>query len=79
MRPGKSTCARFATAIRASLVSVRDDGKGLPESFDLKNGGLGMTIVDAFVEQSGAQLEIRRHPQGTEFLVSVSVQEVQHP
>jgi two-component sensor histidine kinase len=60
-------------------VSVRDHGRGLPESFHLKNGGLGMTIVDAFVEQSGAQIEIKRLPQGTEFLVTVSVQEVQHP
>lgn len=60
-------------------VSVRDHGKGLPESFHLKNGGLGMTIVDAFVEQSGARLEIRHHPKGTEFLVSVSLQEAPHP
>jgi two-component sensor histidine kinase len=58
-------------------VSVRDHGKGLPENFDLKNGGLGMTIIDAFVEQSGAQLQIRRLPKGTEFIVSVS--EPQHP
>jgi len=55
------------------LVSVRDDGKGLPETFDLKNGGLGMTIVDAFVEQSGATLEIKRHPVGTEFLVRIAL------
>src|SRR4029077_17275769 len=36
------------------VVSVRDEGKGLPDSFDIKDGGLGMTIVDAFVEQSAA-------------------------
>jgi two-component sensor histidine kinase len=30
-----------------------------------------MTIVDAFVEQSGATLEIMRPPQGTEFRVSI--------
>jgi two-component sensor histidine kinase len=30
------------------VVSVGDDGKALPDSFDLKSGGLGMTIVDAF-------------------------------
>lgn len=56
------------------VVSVRDRGKGLPESFHLKNGGLGMTIVDAFVEQSGARLEIRHHPKGTEFLVSIALE-----
>ena len=56
------------------LLSVRDDGKGLPESFDLKNGGLGTTIIDAFVAQSGSELEIRRLPKGTEFLVRISLQ-----
>jgi two-component sensor histidine kinase len=60
-------------------VAVRDHGKGLPENFDLKNGGLGMTIVDAFVGQSGAQIEIRRLSEGTEFIVSVSLQEASHP
>jgi two-component sensor histidine kinase len=55
------------------VVSVRDKGKGLPENFDHRNGGLGMTIVDAFVEQSGARLEIRRHPQGTEFMIRIAL------
>ena len=53
------------------LVSVRDGGQGLPADFDFKNGGLGMTIVDAFVEQSGATLEIRHFPVGTEFRISI--------
>ena len=30
------------------VVSVRDKGKGLPENFDHRNGGLGMTIVGCF-------------------------------
>jgi two-component sensor histidine kinase len=71
--PGEIRISASREGDSAVLVSVRDDGKGLPENFNVKNGGLGMTIVDAFVEQSGAKLEIKRHPEGTEFLVSVPV------
>ena len=69
--PGEIRVGVFRESDASVVVSVRDDGKGLPDSFDIKDGGLGMTIVDAFVEQSGAKLEIRRHPVGTEFLVSI--------
>jgi two-component sensor histidine kinase len=55
------------------VVSVRDYGCGLPEDFKLTNGGLGMNIVQAFVEQSGAKLEITRHLAGVEFLVKVAL------
>ena len=58
----------------AVTVSVCDDGKGLPEGFNLKNGGLGMTIVDAFVEQSGAKLELKRLSAGTEFVVNIPLE-----
>ena len=57
-------------------LSVRDDGKGLPQDFESKPGrgsGLGMTIVNAFVQQSNAVLEVRRLTVGTEFLVTVSL------
>ena len=69
--PGEIRVGVFRESDASVVVSVRDDGKGLPDSFDIKDGGLGMTIVGAFVEQSGAKLEIRRHPVGTEFLVSI--------
>lgn len=69
--PGEIRVAALRESDTRVGVSVRDHGKGLPEDLDLKNGGLGMTIVDAFVEQSGARLEIKRHPAGTEFLVSI--------
>jgi two-component sensor histidine kinase len=55
----------------AVTISVRDDGKGLPEGFDIKNGGLGMTIIEAFVEQSGANLDVKRLSKGTEFIIRV--------
>jgi two-component sensor histidine kinase len=72
--PGAIHVAASRNGDAGVVVSVRDEGKGLPDSFDIKNGGLGMTIVDAFVEQSGATFEINRHPQGVEFLVKMSLQ-----
>jgi two-component sensor histidine kinase len=55
-----------------ALVSVRDDGIGLPPDFDLGMGkGLGMRIVTALAKQLGA--DIARNPQvdGNEFVVLV--------
>jgi two-component sensor histidine kinase len=51
-------------------LSVRDEGKGLPADGDLRNG-LGMKIIDAFLKQSGAMLEIRRPAVGAEFIVEL--------
>lgn len=55
-----------------ALVSVRDDGIGLPPDFDLSaSKGLGMRIVTALAKQLGAN--ITRNPQvdGNEFVVLV--------
>ena len=55
-----------------ALVSVRDDGIGLPPDFDLSmSKGLGMRIVTALAMQLGA--DITRTPQvnGNEFVVAV--------
>jgi two-component sensor histidine kinase len=55
-----------------ALVSVRDDGIGLPPDFDLSTSkGLGMRIVTALAMQLGA--DITRTPQvdGNEFVVAV--------
>jgi two-component sensor histidine kinase len=70
--PGEIRVRAFQEGEADVVVSVGDDGKALPDSFDLKSGGLGMTIVDAFVEQSGAHLEIKRLPKGKEFRIRVS-------
>jgi two-component sensor histidine kinase len=72
--PGEIRVSVFRQTEDSVLVSVRDGGKGLPADFDLKSGGLGMSIVDAFVQQSGATLEINHHPVGVEFCISVSLQ-----
>ena len=42
------------------VVSVSDDGKGLPEGFDatIGDGGMGYTIINALVMQLGGRLEV---------------------
>jgi two-component sensor histidine kinase len=59
----------------AILVSVRDDGDGLPENFDIATSqGFGMTIIRAFLQQSGAKLIVRRLSPGSEFLVNIPLE-----
>ena len=60
-----------------ALVSVRDDGIGLPPNFDLSmSKGLGMRIVTALARQLGA--DITRTPQvdGNEFVVLVPCEQM---
>jgi two-component sensor histidine kinase len=53
------------------LVSVRDEGIGLPPNFEpSSNKGLGMRLVNAFASQLAGKLEIRRHDPGAEFLLT---------
>ncbi len=56
------------------ILSVRDEGVGLPAEFDAEKGeGLGMKIVRALVVQTGARLTIRSHEPGSEFIVEISL------
>ena len=51
-------------------ISVRDEGTGLPQGFDLgRPKGLGMRIVTSFVTQLNGTIEIRHHNPVTEFVV----------
>ncbi len=51
-------------------ISVRDEGTGLPQAFDLaKTKGLGMLIITSFVKQLNGTIEFRRHTPGTEFIL----------
>jgi two-component sensor histidine kinase len=55
-------------------ISVRDRGVGLPAEFDLNSGKrLGMRLVSALSSQLNADLQVRRHTPGTEFLLSIPV------
>lgn len=50
------------------LISVRDEGVGLPADFDPnKSRGLGMRIVNAFANQLNTKLAFTRHSPGSEF------------
>jgi len=56
----------------AIIVSVRDEGVGLPAEFDIKSRKrLGMQLINAFTTQLQATLEIKRRAPGTEFILSV--------
>jgi two-component sensor histidine kinase len=53
-------------------ISVRDRGVGLPEDFDIRSGKrLGMRLVTALSSQVHADVEVRRHAPGTEFLLTI--------
>jgi two-component sensor histidine kinase len=55
-----------------ALVSVRDDGIGLPPDFDLSTSkGLGMRIVTALAKQLGADITRNSQVDGNEFVVAV--------
>jgi two-component sensor histidine kinase len=56
----------------ALVISVRDEGEGLPADFDLaRPKGLGMRIVKAFVSQLGGTLAVEAHRPGTEFVLTI--------
>ena len=56
-----------------ALVSVRDDGIGLPPDFDFSmSKGLGMRIVTALAKQLGAEISRPSQVEGNEFVVSVA-------
>ncbi|HZP98204.1 MAG TPA: histidine kinase dimerization/phosphoacceptor domain -containing protein [Reyranella sp.] len=56
-------------------ISVRDEGRGLPSGFDIaKSSGLGMRIVTALSEASGATVTARNLEQGAEFVIDIPLQ-----
>ena len=56
----------------AVVLSVRDEGVGLPPAFDIKSGRrLGMRLVDAFTQQLHGNLQILRKTPGTEFVLTL--------
>jgi two-component sensor histidine kinase len=52
------------------VVSIRDQGRGLPDGFDLeRHAGFGMRIVRALASQLEAEVVPIRHDRGAEFVV----------
>ncbi|MBX6321636.1 MAG: HAMP domain-containing protein [Rhodospirillaceae bacterium] len=74
-RPGEPVRVRIVTRRPDEgtlLVSVSDEGLGLPRDFDIhRSGGLGMRLIDSLVAQLGARLEIERPARGTRFVLRV--------
>lgn len=69
-------CRAWVTVARgadhATIVSVRDEGVGLPPDFNIKSGQrLGMKLVNAFTTQLTATLDVKRRAPGTEFVLLV--------
>lgn len=55
------------------VVSVRDQGRGLPDDLDIEHSpGLGMTIALAQAQQLGCKLHVERREPGTEFRLHIS-------
>ena len=67
-RPGGSICVRLVQSDDKSiLVSVRDEGVGLPLGFDATaSKGLGTRLVNALSKQLGAELTRPMSPIGTD-------------
>jgi two-component sensor histidine kinase len=69
-------CRVWVTLSRAPkdavVLSVRDEGVGLPPTFDIKSGRqLGMRLVDAFSKQLQGDLQVLRRDPGTEFVLTL--------
>jgi two-component sensor histidine kinase len=60
-----------ATGDGGLSISVRDEGGGLPEGFQIRQGkGLGARMVAALAEQLNASLAIVAHEPGVEFILT---------
>jgi PAS domain S-box-containing protein len=55
------------------VVTVADDGVGIPSENDLDTGSLGMFLVRSLVQQLHGEFEIRRADPGTEARLSFSL------
>jgi two-component sensor histidine kinase len=72
----EANCRIWVTLSRRAkdviLITVRDEGAGLPADFDLKTGrGLGLRLVNAFTEQLRGELQMARREPGTEFAMTI--------
>ena len=72
--PGR-IAVRLSEATDATiLLSVSDDGPGLPADFDMaKSKGLGMRVVRALAKQLGGDITHRSGVDGTEFILSIPI------
>jgi two-component sensor histidine kinase len=70
--PVKMTVGCESKADGTLLVSISDDGVGLPEGFDLRTGGgLGFQIIRALSSEIGATLDVKSDTLGVTFQLAV--------
>jgi two-component sensor histidine kinase len=56
------------------VLSVRDEGSGLPDGFDPRSAkSLGMRIITAFSRQINGQLAVKSSPAGAEFVLTMPI------
>jgi two-component sensor histidine kinase len=59
----------------AISLSVRDDGGGLPNNFEIeKSKGLGMKLVNALVSQTGGAIRAAGNQLGAEFIAVIPIE-----
>jgi two-component sensor histidine kinase len=57
-----------------AVISVRDEGSGLPPDFEITKGsGFGMRLVKALAKQTHGEFRIERHPRGAEFVLEIPI------
>jgi len=72
-----SVVVTFAHDKTKWLLTVSDDGTGMPGDFDIaKSKGVGMRVVAALVRRLDATLSIDSRPTGTVFSVSCEAREI---
>jgi len=73
--PRGRVAVRLSEVTDATLVlSVRDNGPGLPADFDMaKSKGLGMRVVMALTKQLGGNITLSSGADGTEFILSIPI------
>jgi two-component sensor histidine kinase len=64
----------FFQSHEAAVISVRDEGVGLPPDFDVRAGHLGMRLVRSFAQQLDGDLQVIRKDPGTEFVLTFPLQ-----
>jgi two-component sensor histidine kinase len=57
------------------VLSVKDNGVGMPENFDIQNSeSLGLQLITTLVDQLGGKLEVKKD-KGTEFIIEFEIAE----
>jgi two-component sensor histidine kinase len=57
-------------------LRIKDNGKGLPENFDLKQqNSMGIKLIKSFAENQKGKIDIETSKKGTEFSIIIPIQE----